>query len=71
MLYVICTALVVLGVVWEGENYPKAKQHRGWKLLIAALSAEVFFGILIFAVDGWISKIQKDEIFALESVSRP
>lgn len=69
-LYVICTAGVIVGVYWEGSKFPVPKQHRGWRLLIASLAAEMLIGSLIFATDGWISLLQRTEIASLERLAR-
>jgi hypothetical protein len=36
--YVFSTIGVAVGVYWENEKFEKAKQHRGWKLLIWSLA---------------------------------
>jgi hypothetical protein len=64
-LYVVSTAGVVIGVFWENPKFPESKQHRGWRLLIASLGAEMLLGSLIFATDGWISSKQRSQIIAL------
>jgi hypothetical protein len=64
--YVLSTIGVTVGVYWEGDQFEKTKQQRGWRLLILSLAADTLFTILIFATDGWISHIQRQEIIALE-----
>jgi hypothetical protein len=64
--YVVSTIGVTIGVYWEGDQFEKSKQQRGWRLLILSLAADTLFTILIFATDGWISRIQRQEIIALE-----
>jgi hypothetical protein len=66
-LYVLSTIGVTIGVYWEGEQFKKAKQQRGWRLLIWSLALDTLFTILIFGTDGWISQIQQREIIALET----
>jgi hypothetical protein len=58
-VYVAATIGVVVGVYWEGEQFPKEKQHQGWKLLVASLAIDTLFTVLIFGTDGWISHIQR------------
>jgi hypothetical protein len=65
--YVVSTIGVTVGVYWEGDQFDKAKQHRGWKLLICSLAADTFFTIMVFGIEGWVGHIQRNEIIALES----
>jgi hypothetical protein len=65
--YVVATVGVIVGVVWEGEQFPKEKQQRGWRLLVTSLGFDTLFTILVLSTDGWISAIQRDEISALEA----
>jgi len=65
-LYVLCTAGVVLGVYWEGHKFSPAKQQRGWQILVISLGVEMLLGIAIFATDGWIGQLQRDEIAFLQ-----
>jgi hypothetical protein len=67
LLYVASTIAVTVGVYWENERFPKAKQELGWRLLILALAFDTFFTILIFGTDAWINQIQQREIIALET----
>ena len=66
-LYALSTIGVTIGVYWEGEQFEKTKQQRGWRLLIWSLALDTLFTILIFGTDGWISQIQEREIIALET----
>jgi hypothetical protein len=70
-LYVVSAIGVVFGVYWENDKFPDAKKHRGWRLLLWSLSAEIMLSVLIFATDGWIGKLQKDEILSLEMKLAP
>ena len=63
--YILSTIGVIIGVYWEGEQFEKLKQQRGWRLLICSLALDTLFTILIFGTDGWISQIQRREIIAL------
>jgi hypothetical protein len=65
--YVASTIGVIIGVYWEGDQFPKEKQNRGWLLLIRSLAADTLFTVLIFGTDGWIGRIQRSEIIALEN----
>lgn len=65
-VYVAATIGVLVGVYWEGDQFPKEKQQRGWLLLVRSLAVDTLFTILVFGVDGWISAIQREEIIALE-----
>jgi hypothetical protein len=67
VLYVVSTIGITVGVYWEGEQFPKVKQERGWRLLIWSLAFDTLFTILIFGTDGWISQIQQREIIALQT----
>src|ERR1700730_18319226 len=64
-VYVLATIGVIIGVYWEGDQFPKEKQQRGWVLLVASLGIDTFFTILMFGTDGWISAIQRNEIAGL------
>jgi hypothetical protein len=70
-LYVLSTIGVTVGVYWEGDQFDKAKQHRGWMLLICALAADTFFTIMVFGIEGWVGHIQRNEIIALETRIAP
>jgi hypothetical protein len=65
--YILSTIGVTIGVYWEGDQFDKAKQHRGWILLICCLAADTFFTIMVFGIEGWVGHIQRNEIIALES----
>jgi hypothetical protein len=65
--YVLSTIGVTVGVYWEGDQFPKEKQHRGWRLLICCLAADTFFTIMVFGIEGWVGHIQRNEIIALET----
>lgn len=67
IVYVAATVGVIVGVYWEGDQFPKEKQQRGWTLLVISLAFDTLFTILVFGSDGWISAIQRSEIIALES----
>jgi hypothetical protein len=67
VVYVAATIGVIVGVYWEGEQFPKEKQQRGWTLLVRSLAIDTLFTILVFGADGWISAIQRSEIITLES----
>jgi hypothetical protein len=45
-VYVLSTIGVIVGVYWEGEHFDKAKQDKGWKLLLGSLSIDTFFSFL-------------------------
>jgi hypothetical protein len=62
LVYVAATVGVAVGVYWEGDQFPKAKQQRGWRLLVTSLAVDTLFTVLIFSVDGWISAIQREEL---------
>jgi hypothetical protein len=64
--YVSATIGVIVGVYWEGDQFPKAKQEFGWRVLIVSLAFDTLFTVLVFGADGWISAIQRGEIIALE-----
>lgn len=66
VVYVCATIGVIIGVYWEGDQFPKEKQQRGWRLLVGSLAIDTLFTIMIFGTDGWVSAIQRDEIVALE-----
>jgi hypothetical protein len=70
-LYVLSTIGVIVGVYLEGERFSEPTKLLGWRLLLWSLSAETLFGILIFAADGRISRIQRDDIIALETKLAP
>lgn len=70
-VYIAATIGVIIGVYWEGEQFPKEKQQRGWRLLISSLAVDTLFTILIFGTDGWIGAIQRSEIIALETRLAP
>jgi hypothetical protein len=70
-LYIVSTIGVTFGVDWEDSRFPEAKRKIGHRVLVWALIADTFFTILIFATDGWISKVQNDEIIALETRLAP
>jgi hypothetical protein len=53
--------------IGKGKGFPKEKQQRGWRVLVASLAVDTLFTVLIFGTDGWISHIQRDEIIALEN----
>src|SRR5271169_4433053 len=61
VVYVAATVGVIVGVYWEGDQFPKEKQQQGWLLLVGALAVDTLFTILVFGTDGWISAIQRDE----------
>jgi len=65
--YIAATIGVIIGVYWEGDQFDKAMQQRGWTLLVTSLALDTFFTILIFGTDGWIGHIQRNEIIALEN----
>jgi hypothetical protein len=69
--YIISTIGVTVGVYWEGEQFDKVKQRRGWRLLICSLAADTFFTIMVFGIEGWIGHTQRDEIIALEKKLAP
>src|SRR5258708_22547332 len=69
--YVFSTIGVTVGVYWENEKFDKAKQNRGWKLLIWSLAFDTLFTVMIFGIDGWISQSQRDEIIVLETKLAP
>lgn len=69
--YVLSTIGVTVGVYWEGDQFPKEKQHRGWRLLICCLAADTFFTIMVFGIEGWVGHIQRNEIIALEARLAP
>jgi hypothetical protein len=69
--YVACTIGVTIGVYWENEKFSKERQHLGWKLLLWSLALDTLFTIIIFGIDGQISKIQRDEIATLEKRLEP
>jgi hypothetical protein len=66
--YVAATIGVIVGVYWEGDQFPKDKQQRGWTLLVRSLAADTLFTVLVFGTDGWISAIQRQEIIALTGI---
>jgi hypothetical protein len=66
-LYVAATVGVLIGVYWEGEKFDNARQQIGWRVLLWSLAAEIFLGAMIFAFDGWISRVQRTEIVTLET----
>jgi hypothetical protein len=70
-LYVLSTIGVIIGVYFEGERFSEHTKLLGWRLLLWSLAAETLFGVLIFAADGRISRIQRDEIIALETRITP
>jgi hypothetical protein len=59
VVYVAATIGVLIGVYWEGDQFPKEKQQRGWTLLVRSLAVDTLFTILVFSADGWISTIQR------------
>jgi hypothetical protein len=63
-LFLLANAGVWLGVYWEGDRFPKSTQARGWRLLLISLTAELLFGGLTSAADGWISGAQQRTIEA-------
>jgi hypothetical protein len=71
VIYVVSTIGVAIGVYWEGDHFPKARQQAGWKLLLACLGADTLLTILIFAADGGISHIQRAEIISLNTRIAP
>ncbi len=71
VVYVLATFGVLVGVYWEGDQFSKEKQHRGWSLLVASLAVDTLFTVLVFGADGWISAIQRSEIIALEKRIAP
>ena len=40
VVYVAATIGVIIGVYWEGEGFPKEKQQRGWRVLVASLAVD-------------------------------
>ena len=66
VVYVSATVGVIIGVYWEGDQFPKQKQQRGRRLLISSLAVDTLFTVLVFGADGWVSAIQRGEIIALE-----
>lgn len=67
LAYVVATAGVLLGVYWERELFPDDVQAYGWDVLVKSLAVELFCGAMIFAIDGRISHIQRDEIIVLQN----
>ena len=65
--YVASTIGVIVGVYWEGDQFPTERQQLGWRVLVASLAFDTFFTIIIFGVDGWINVIQRGEIITLET----
>jgi hypothetical protein len=66
-LYVLATIGVLVGVYWEGDQFPKEKQQRGWRLLVRSLALDTLFTIFVFGTDGWIASVQRAEIIGLET----
>jgi len=64
-LFIIAAAGVTLGVYWENEDFEKAIRHRGWKLLVWSLGAEILLTIGVFAIDGTIASKQRTTITQL------
>jgi hypothetical protein len=71
VIYAAATVGVIVGVYWEGDQFGKEMQQRGWRLLVTSLAFDTLFTILIFSADGWISHIQRGEIIALETKAAP
>lgn len=69
--YVTATAGVLLGVYWERDSFPDDVQEYGWDVLVKSLAIELLCGTMIFAIDGRVSHIQRDEIIALETKLAP
>jgi hypothetical protein len=67
VVYVAATIGVIIGVYWEGDQFDKETQQRGWLLLVRSLAIDTLFTVLIFGTDGWIGHIQRNEIVALEN----
>jgi hypothetical protein len=61
-LFVLSAIGVILGVYLEHHDFPGPTQNKGWRLLLLSLGLETFFGILIFAADGRVSSVQREEI---------
>jgi hypothetical protein len=69
--YVTATVGVLIGVYLERDDFPKDIQEYGWSVLVKSLAVELFCGSMVFAIDGRISHIQRDEIIALEKKLAP
>lgn len=69
--YVLSTIGVTIGVHWENDKFPKSKQRLGHRVLVWALIGDTLFTIFIFAVEGWVGVIQRDEIVSLNKKLAP
>lgn len=66
-LFIVAAVGVTFGVFWENEDFEKTIRHRGWKLLVWSLGAEILLTIGVFAIDGTIASKQRTTIAQLLS----
>jgi hypothetical protein len=67
LFLVLSNVAVWLGVYLESDQFTKATQQTGWRILLCGLAAETAIGFLIAAVDWRITQEQAWQIAALNA----
>lgn len=60
-----------IGIAYETVDLGKRAQHHAVWVVVVAAFAEAVFAVLLFVSDGQISKLQRDQIVALETRLAP